>query len=281
MKAVWEIILDLFGVFAFVGVGAGVFFGLIKPPMEAKNILKNGTETTATVISLHCNFTKISSVTNGSVAKTTEDAYYSLKLSFINAAGEEVTVKTNSIYPEQFITKQGIASKNKFSGQYDVIEKETVQIMYKGNKAILKGFVPDKGEGWLWLFPIVFGAIGIGLFIASLFAFMNVISSFKLKKYGTDGIGIYLKHEITPSKNGTKYGVYFTFQNEQEQHVEVKTDYIYEEYEAEALKAMQSFPIKFIGDKAIIVVEKSVFLQYKVESLRQTNFTVPATKVEN
>ncbi|MCL2132083.1 MAG: hypothetical protein FWH36_06495, partial [Lentimicrobiaceae bacterium] len=82
MKAVWEIILDLFGVFAFVGVGAGVFFGLIKPPMEAKNILKNGTETTATVISLHCNFTKISSVTNGSVAKTTEDAYYSLKLSF-------------------------------------------------------------------------------------------------------------------------------------------------------------------------------------------------------
>ena len=68
MRETWVIILCLFLGFGSVGVGAGIFFGLIKPPMEAKNILKNGTETTATVISLY------SSMTKGS------QRYYSLML---------------------------------------------------------------------------------------------------------------------------------------------------------------------------------------------------------
>ena len=254
MRDTWVIILCLFLAIGSLGGAAGFFFGLIQPTIEAQNILKNGAETTATVISLHSNLTQDS------------ERYYYLKLSFINASGEEVTVKTKSLYSEQFISKQRIASRNQFSGKYDVVEKETVQIMYKGDKTVLKGFVPDDDGWWIWLFPVFFGAAGIGLLIAAVCGCVERINDAKIKKNGTDGTGVYLKHSSSSSTNGVNYNnIYFTFKNDQWEYVEVKTGALYEDYEAEALKAMQSFPIKYIGDKAVIVVDKSEFLRFQGE----------------
>ena len=52
-----KIIMGILGFMCFLlipgvfgGVGAGVYFWLIKPPMEADKILEKGVETTATVV---------------------------------------------------------------------------------------------------------------------------------------------------------------------------------------------------------------------------------------
>jgi len=255
MKDVWLIIMGMFIAFGVAGGGIVMFIGLFKPTIDAKNILKTGDETTAKIIRL-----------NSSMSKDGQ-RYYFLELSFYNAKGEEIRYKTNSLYSESFIIEQGIASRNDITRKYDVVEKEMVQVMYKGNKAVLKGFVPDEGEEWLWLVPVAFGLIGIGGFIALLFVFMNVMTLSEIKKNGTSGMGIYLKHESSLSKSGTTttYNIYFTFENDQGKYVEVVTGYNYQDYEAEALIEMQSFPIKFKGDKAVIVVDKSEFLQFKAK----------------
>jgi hypothetical protein len=251
MKDTWLIIMGMFIALGVAGGGVGMFFGLFKPTMDAKNILKTGDETTANIIRL-----------NSSMSKGNQ-RYYFLEISFRNAKGEEIRVKTNSLYSEKFIVEQGIASKNETTRKYDVIEKETVQVMYKGNKAVLKGFVPDEDEKWLWLVPVVFGLIGIGIFIVCLFAFMNALTLSKIKKHGVSGTGIYLKHETATSKGVTTYNICFTFENRDGKYVEVQTGYNYADYEAETLMTMQKFPIRYEGNKAVIMVDKSEFLQFK------------------
>jgi hypothetical protein len=270
MKDAWLIVMGMFIALGVVGAGIGIFFGLFKPPMDAKKILKNGTETTATIVKLASNVAKTTKTTTGSSTKTVSSRLYYITLSFVNSNGEEIIYKTSSLYPEKFIVEQGIASKSEFTKQYDVIEKETVQVMYRGNKAVLKEFVPDDSEDWFWIVPVVMGLIGIGIFLVCLFAFMNAMTLSKIKKHGTDGTGIYLKHETTTLKDGRKaYNIYFTFENRDGKYVEVKTGYEYEEYEGEALKEMQKFPIKYEDEKAIIVVDKSEFMRFKATKTLQ------------
>jgi CMP-N-acetylneuraminic acid synthetase len=57
------------------------------------------------------------------------------------------------------------------------------------------------------------------------------------------------------------YSIYITFKNDYGKIVETKTDCSYRRHEAEALAAMQSFPIKYMDNQAIIMVDKDVLLQ--------------------
>ena len=75
-----KIILTIAGIIC-TGIGAGLYILLIKPSLDAKNIHKNGLETSATLIDVG------SSMSKGS------EAYYWVKLSFVNAAGETITCK--------------------------------------------------------------------------------------------------------------------------------------------------------------------------------------------
>jgi hypothetical protein len=271
MKEPWVIIMCMCLSVGFIGCGAGVFFGLIKPPLEAENILKNGTETTATVIALNSGMSKGS---GSSGTKTEYERYYNFTLSFFNEKGEEITFKTGNLYPEQFIREQGIASYNEFSHKYNKIEKKTLQVMYKGKKAVLKDFVPeiDTGDKLLWIFPVVFGGTGIVLFIAVVFGFINIVNDKQIKKYGTPATGVYLKHEESGSSGKDKlYVIYFAFKNEWGEYFEDKTACIYDKYEAEVFETMQSFPVKFKGNKAVIMVDKNEILRFKAENLQNSS----------
>ena len=153
-------LLLIFVGFVFAGVGAGVYFWVIKPPMEAATILEKGVETTATVLGARS--TGTTTTKTGSFSKT--ETYYSLKLSFVNSQGEKITYKTHSLYTKYFLRGFNIDIEyNPATGFYD---EQTVQVIYLGNKAVVKGFVPEKAELWLWIFPIVFGTIGAGIWFA-------------------------------------------------------------------------------------------------------------------
>jgi hypothetical protein len=169
IQAILGFIARTFLVLCFGGIGAGVFFGVLKPPMDARRILRNGVETTAAIISLHSNHT------------INDVPYYFLKLSFINSEGEEITVETNSLYSERFISDQKIAAYNKATGKYDTVTQETVRIKYIGKKAVLRSYVPDKTDNWLWVFPIVFGAIGAFFLIAMVAGIVKVAGEFIVK----------------------------------------------------------------------------------------------------
>ncbi len=270
MKSMWIFIIVMFISLGAIAGGVGMFFGLYRPALDAANILENGVETTANIIRLNSTMAKAESVDDHRRKKRRKtkqgERLYYLELSFRNTKGEEIRYKTGSIYTESFIINQGIASKNEITRKYDIVEKETVQVMYKGNKAVLKDFVPDKDLTRTWFVPLIFGVIGIGFFTVSLFAFMDEITLLKIRKEGVSGTGIYLKNTSDSTKT---YNIYFTFENKDGKYVEVETGSIYDESEAEALIEMQSFPIKFIGDKAVIMVDKEELLQFKTKKTLQ------------
>ena len=250
-SAILGIIAVMILILAFGGTGFGVFFWILKPPMDAKKILKNGVGTTATIISLHSNLTK------------DKVPYYFLKLSFHNSEGEEITVETSSLYSENFIRKQKIAEYNKTTGKYDIVIQDTVQIKYTGKKAILRSYVPEKSDVWLWTFPIVFGAIGLGFFSMFVYGIIIVIINSIIKKFGTPGIGKYLRHSSNPIAGVPRSIIYYTFENKSGKLVEAKSKYTNNDREAEALIEMQTFPIWYIGSKALIVLDEDTLLQIR------------------
>jgi len=156
----------LFG-FIFAGIGAGVYLWVLKPPMEAAKILKNGVETTATVIAAESNST------------INDVPQYYLVLSYVNSEGKKITCKTNSIYDERFLQDMNIAAEKNFTtGNY---YEQQVQVMYIGAKAVVKGFVPEKADWWLWIFPVVFGAIGVAIWLALLWGIVKLTGEFIIK----------------------------------------------------------------------------------------------------
>lgn len=250
VRATVGFLLMLFCGFVFAGTGAGVYFWVIKPPKEAAEILKKGDETTAVIIGAENNV-NTRTTTNG--RETNNERYYRLILSYVDADGEQVTYKTKSIYPEWFLREKGIAYADNAAGVYD---EQPVQVIYLGGKAVVKGFVSKKTELWLWVFPIVFGAIGIGLWIALALGSVMDIRAYIIRKTGDESTGVYLKHERSTVSGVTKYNVYFAFQNKELETIDVQSGFAYGKYEAEQLEEMKKFPIRYIGNKAIIMVDR-------------------------
>jgi len=247
MKIIFKIILGIIVVFSFPATGTGVYIFLIRPPLVANNILKNGIETTATIIGIDSRLAKTS---NGK-----KENYYNLTLIFQKMTGEEIQIKTNSIYSEQFIKKQNIGSYNSITRKYDTITNVKVQIMYLGNNAVVKEYVPDKTDRILWLFPVIFNLIGVLIFISLIVGIKNDKMDAKIKQFGTCGTGKYLKHTRDRVNGVILYKIYYSFKNDIGDTIETIASFANRCSEAEAIIQMQSFPVKYIGKKAIILLK--------------------------
>jgi len=184
-----KIILAIVGVIC-IGIGALVFSLLIKPSLDAKNILKNGVETTARLIDIGSNM-------------SSNEAYYWLKLSFVNLDGKTVTCKTKSLYPQSYIIKSGIAEHNRKTKKFELTE-ERVQVMYIGEKAVLKEFIPEN-IGWAtWIIPGFFGGIGVLILLGMVLA--PIVGMFPIIQQLLALIGLMLVGGIFA---GIGAGVYF------------------------------------------------------------------------
>ena len=222
LKGILGVILILLIPAIFGGVGAGVFFWLIKPPMEAGKIHKNGVETTATIIGMESNVTVSSSSGN----TTTKKQYYYLKLSFVNSEGDEIEYKTRDIYSDRFIRNHNIKKGG------------TVQVMYVGVKAVVKGFIPEY-ETWLWLFPVIFGGIAAAFLIFSALSFVWTASDAIVKKFGIPATGTYLEQKKMFNSDESNFNsITCTFQKDNGDTVEVKTRFIYTDSAAKELAEM-------------------------------------------
>jgi hypothetical protein len=137
-----------------------------------------------------------------------------------------------------------------------IAENETVQVMLLGNKAVVKGYEPDvKDDMWLWIFPIVFGAIGIFFLVFTAKGIRQSI----IMLYGTPGTGRYVSHTKGTFYDQSVYNIAFSFENKRRKTFEDKSgvfSYI-DEQTAKALIEKRSFPIKYIGKKAMIILDQN------------------------
>ena len=223
----------LFGGAVFGGFAALIFFVWIYPTFVIRKILKNGVETTATVIDIDSN---MKNTTNGRTTKL-----YYIRLSFVNPAGEQIRYNTPSVYTRE-------ALKN-------VRVKDVIPVKCLAKKAIPVYLVANRLEGWLWMIFILFGVIGIWMLATPA---VGAVRHAGIKRYGTDGTGIYVKHvQGGVVFMGQKYYVvHFSFQNNEEIEIEARTGADYFDFEAEALAAMKTFPVKYKGNRAIIMIDK-------------------------
>jgi hypothetical protein len=123
--------------------------------------------------------------------------------------------------------------------------------------AIIPGFAT-----MLWLIVLIFGFVGVGSLYAFALNIVTVIKTSRITQFGANGTGIYLDHKKKVKENNVSfYSIRFTFKNDYGKYVETKTECSYRRYEAEALAAMKSFPVKYLDEQAVIMVDKDVLLQ--------------------
>ena len=224
----------------FGGVAIGVYLGVIRPSSEANRILGTGIETTAAIIDVNSNVT----VSSSSGSTTRKERYYYLKLAFVNSVGDEIEYKTRSIYPEDFIRRNHIESGG------------TVRVMYVGAEAVVKGFVP-KYETWLWLFPVVFGAIAAGFLLLFIYSLKMTAGDYIIKNFGIPVTGRYLeKKKLIKSGELDLYNITCAVKNDYGETIEVQTRFIYSNSDAEKFAEMGTFPVIYKGKKGIIVAEE-------------------------
>jgi hypothetical protein len=259
MKEVFSVILLMLVGMFFLGVGVGIFLWVLRPPMEAKKILKNGIETTATIVGIGSNV-KISNSQNGKK----EEQYYFLKLSFVNSSGKTITFKTKSIYPESFIEDMNIVDYNINSKKYDITTKESIQVISLGNKAVVKDFIPNnRSSWWLWILSFVFSLVGTGILISLAIGVINVTVESIIKLHGAPTAAVYSSHTYdTVSSTETLYTIYFSFENTKGETVVGKKLISNSDIEAEMLIELGLFPIKYIGNKAAVMLNKDEILHH-------------------
>ena len=239
LKTIFGFILFLIIPGIFGGFGAGVYFGLIAPYIEAKKIIKKGFETTAIIIDMESKFT----LTTTTGIMTQKEQIYFLKLIFINSEKKEIEYKTGSIYPKSFIDEN------------DIETGSTVQVIYLENKAVIKGFIP-KYMLRLWLFPIGFGAIAIGFLL--LFIVSNIMNEKDnmIKKFGTPTTAAYSdKKRLINADSFDLFSIICTYKNDNGDDIKVRTRFLYNNSEVKKIAIMGSFPIMYKDDKAVIMIE--------------------------
>lgn len=239
---------------AFVSAAAVVFVRYVKPVLEAEYIIENGKEATATVININSN------IASGKGANKT--SYYYIEFSFVNAEGKTVALKTGSIFDEYDLVKLGIAEYDEDSYQLNIVlPVKEIPIMYRGKNAVPKNYVPESVSWDWWIIIIFFGGGGIGVLITFVLVFTANVKHSNTEQLGKDGIGVYLEHSLKYSTGGKHsktpyFSICFAFKNDAGKIIETKTKgKAYNKQKAEEIAALKVFPIKYIGDNAVIMEE--------------------------
>jgi len=100
---------------------------------------------------------------------------------------------------------------------------------------------------------LIFSAVGIGLFYIVILQIIKYKKCLYLLKSGNDGKGTYLSNDYILINRQPFYKVKYSFNDENNQHHEVKTRYVYSESEAAALEQMGTIPIKFQGKHSVVI----------------------------
>lgn len=234
---------------AFSTVATVMFCFFILPGIQDKDILKNGKEAIATVIDV------------GSNTTYNDEEYYYIKFTFVNDQGQTITYKTNSAYTIWDLEDMGHVTIDMHSYTFTPISGTTIEIKYVGNKAVAKDYIEEPQGIVQWVMVIVFGLVGVGMMVAFVVSIVNSKGNKKILQHGMDGTGTFLQHSVGMIVNGVRhFKIHFSFVNQMGETVIAKTGTNYLSYEVDALMTMHTFPIRYIGNKAVINLSKQELL---------------------
>lgn len=109
----------------------------------------------------------------------------------------------------------------------------------------------ENDSKWFLLFFVAIGLVAIGFGIKNM---VKMIKDNKTIKKGKDGIGTFITRKPYGSINDIPmFKVEFSFTNDDNQVCQVISGQIYTYEEVDTLKNNKEFPIKYLGDSAVIV----------------------------
>ena len=122
-------------------------------------------------------------------------------------------------------------------------------------------FIFDLANFWALFLVLMVAGVEIYILIVFVRNYISDIRNHRIKQFGRNGTGTYLKHkevlkEIAGNKKVSYYEIHFSFKNDSEKIIETKTSGgVFSMYEVEALTVMKTFPIRYMGDNAVIMTD--------------------------
>lgn len=103
----------------------------------------------------------------------------------------------------------------------------------------------------------VFLVGGIATFIGFIVCVFMLRATNTIKRDGTDAVGTYIKHYSNSGANGIRYyKIVYSYVNMRGETIEVKSPSEYRRWQAENIGFMGTFPIKYLDDKAVIMLDR-------------------------
>jgi hypothetical protein len=212
----------------FSGVAAGVFFGLISPNYRDERISRTGTPAVGTVTRISSNLE-----VNG-------ESIYRIHFIYTNLDGIVVEGNTNSAYT------RWEAEQIRNRGTIDI------RISNSG-RAVAANFQMTRGITMFWIFAAIFGAVGLGMGGAFVYAVLGSAGRAQIRAKGTDSVGSFITSGVGIIINGVpKHNLTFSFRGADGIEYTQKTPSKYQQWQIDSLRSLGQFKIKYLGKKAII-----------------------------
>lgn len=236
MKWVFLLFAIVFG-----GVGFGIFFGLVLPDYRDIDIAKTGTLVLAEATGA------------GSNLIVNDVSYYHIFYKYQDKSGKWIEGKTNPAYTHTQVRQ--------------ILDGDRiVEIRVKGGRAVAADFKGTPGTGFLWIFVIAFGGVGLGMGVAFVLAMMVSVRATRIRLRGIEGEGYYINSWSNLTVNGTPmYKLEFGFKTAAGEEYVQRTPSKYQRWQVMALENMGQFKIKYLGKRAI------VYDRIKYDSINDSN----------
>ncbi len=209
-------------------------------------------------------------------------AYVALSVAIIligrrNRKRKDESIPTATVKQEKAAKKEKYRIKN-FRFLYLLFGIVFFGLSTIGNLTLIDSVVDLFKNGWTsqrqWMklmfdvIPVIaflgtFLTAGVGIYFLTLFvrdSLFNMQNRW-IKRFGRDATGTYMNHKsviakIKGEEKITYYNIYFSFENEAGKTIETKTrGDVFPIHEVEKLIHMQTFPIRYIGNNAVIMID--------------------------
>jgi len=217
--------------FVFAGVSVGLFLGILNVAQRDERVANNSDLpiVTAQVIGI------------SSTLMVNNVSYYRILFTW-DDNGVTRSGRTNSAYTHVQAMQ--------------FVNNGTIEIRVDGTRAVAYPFIQTPGMTAIWVLVIVFGAVGMVQFLVAAVLAVLVIRIGMIARTGVEGMGRFIDATvgILWANGGPRHRIRFSFQGIGDIKHTNRTGSRFTTREAAAARAMQNFPIRYRGGRAVILI---------------------------
>lgn len=237
----------------FGGVGFGVLFGMVMPEYYGAAIARDGELKSAIITGVYSNLE-----VNG-------EPFYSIHFVWFDDDGNENHGSTNAAYSQWEIRSSG----------YVIGEDFLVRV--KNGRAVADDYRMSEGHGFMWIFVVAFGAVGVGMGTAFIVLLLRDFRNAAIAINGHNSTGKFISASVGMYVNNVpKYKMTFSFLDSAGVEHIVNTGTRWNQYEIEALENMGTFDVRYMGRHATVKKESITYTNKRTGV--QSNEPVPVER---